>query len=57
MPEESCPYCGNDHVDGRCKSCGDRYCDECLDPTGLCPNCDGSTATDGEAAKGGADVG
>lgn len=44
--DDQCPYCGNDHVDGKCKSCGERYCDECLDADGLCPNCNG------EAKKG-----
>lgn len=42
--ELSCPYCGADHVDGRCQGCRDWYCDECLrETTGrtLCPNCDG----------------
>ena len=51
---ESCPYCGAEHVDGKCDECGDFYCDECLDETAdfsgpgggirhrvLCPNCDG----------------
>jgi hypothetical protein len=41
MPESNCPYCGAGHVDGRCKECGDEYCDECLSEIGKCPNCDG----------------
>lgn len=42
MSDEECPFCGADHVDGRCSACGDRYCDECLDYIGrylYCPNC------------------
>jgi len=39
MSDEQCPICGNDHVDGRCKECGERVCDECLNEKGLCPNC------------------
>lgn len=30
MSAEICPYCGNEHVDKRCDSCGDMYCDECM---------------------------
>lgn len=42
----TCPYCGNDHIDGQCRECGDDYCDECLSADGLCPNCDGRAAED-----------
>lgn len=48
MNGDNCPYCGNNHVDGHCRDCGDEYCDECLqggDIPGLCPNCDGRAMT------------